>query len=282
MKNLITPVRSACCALAIAATFSAPAVAEDAQVVGASFVGETDGEVRVNMSGKLRMLSQRIPAAACNAQAGVSPEISASVVDGALAEFKAILAALEHGDQEMGVLTEETRVRTLRVIQEIHNRFEPIQAALDADAGSDLSNQLVAIAAEHNMNVLDAAKLLVTEISGQYASRVSLLQSDAMTIDIAGRQRMLTQKTSKEICFIMSGVEVEASRAALAGTVQTFEASLIALRDGMKDVGINPPPNDEIAAGLEGVQLNWGMVRPAIAKVLAGEDITMEERAIVF
>ena len=85
---------------------------------------------------------------------------------------------------------------------------------------------------------------MVSEISGQYANQAELLQSDALAIDVAGRQRMLSQRMSKNVCLVGSGINVDAAKAELAATAQVFATSLFALRDGMVQAGINPPPNE--------------------------------------
>ena len=94
-----------------------------------------------------------------------------------------------------------------------------------------------------------------------------------MLIDISGRQRMLTQKISKETCIIGGRHQTDGTIADLQGTVQIFEASLEALRFGMPSVGILPPPNAEISAGLNTVVTDWNTVKPMISAMLASEDL---------
>lgn len=281
MRNTLSPASvPAICAIA-ALAFPLQAAAENTQQV--NFVENVDGEVRVNISGKLRMLSQRIPAAACNAHAGISLEDSAAVLEAAEAEFIGILHALEHGDETYGVLSAEDRARTLRVIAKLQSAFDPLENAIASSSSRQaLSDDTIQLLADQNMEVLKWAKLLVSEISGQYSNPVALLQSDAMAIDIAGRQRMLTQKMSKEVCLIMSGVNADASLEALAGTMNMFEVSLAALQNGMVDVGIQPPPNQDIIDGLAAVQDDWMAVRPHVQTVIDGGQIDNTARAELF
>jgi len=200
----------------------------------ANFVENVGGGERVNFSGKLRMLSQRIPAAACNLNAGIATEQSAALLEGAVAEFHTILAALEFGDESLGVIGAED------------------------------------------------TKLLVTEISGKYSNPVALMQSDAMAIDIAGRQRMLTQKISKELCFAQSGFNATPSLEALSGTVNTFVVSLDALRNGMEQVGVKPAPNAEIEAGLDTVKADWEQISAYVETVAQGGTVDDATRAEIF
>lgn len=248
----------------------------------ANFVENVGGGERVNFSGKLRMLSQRIPAAACNLNAGIATEQSAALLEGAVAEFHTILAALEFGDESLGVIGAEDSRRLQRVIEEVHKYLEPVTAAAkDVQSGNN-SEIAVQALADQNMELLNIAKLLVTEISGKYSNPVALMQSDAMAIDIAGRQRMLTQKISKELCFAQSGFNATPSLEALSGTVNTFVVSLDALRNGMEQVGVKPAPNAEIEAGLDTVKADWEQISAYVETVAQGGTVDDATRAEIF
>lgn len=248
----------------------------------AKFVEETGGDQRINYSGKLRMLSQRLPAAACNLHDGIDPSSSRAALDGALEEFDEILAALEFGDDTRGIYGPEQRRRTLRVIEEVHKTLAPIKDALANEPTEGVSSHTAQILADENLALLEIAKMLVVDLTGAYANPVALLQSDAMTIDIAGRQRMLTQKMSKEVCLVLSNIHAPSASETLGETMRMFEVSLGALQNGMSEVGIQPPPNGAITDGLAVVAREWGAVRAHIDTVLLGGTLTAEERAVVF
>ena len=79
----------------------------------------------------------------------------------------------------------------------------------------------------------------------------------ATTINVAGRQRMLSQKMMKEACFVTVGLQAKDSLAALQNTMALFDASLADLISGNEETGIIPPPNDEVAGQLERVRVLW-------------------------
>lgn len=248
----------------------------------AQFLEDIGASERINLSGKLRMLSQRMPAAACNEHAGIAFEQSKAVLHAAKEEFDTIIKALEHGDETLNIIGAEERRLTLAAIAAVHEAYDPLHAAFDDIELTGGTDEEVLELAEHNMEVLEAAKLLVSEISGQYADPTALLQSDALTIDIAGRQRMLTQKISKEVCLITSGIYADASLETLGGTVSMFETSLNALIFGMDGAGIAPAPTDEILTGLEKVQADWSEISGYVETVASGGSIDDETRALVF
>lgn len=281
-SNIPSALRTAACATALSLSLAVPLTAETITGKQSQFVEDAGGSQRINFSGKLRMLSQRIPAAACNLNAGVDPDGSRAILEAAMAEFDSILYALEFGDVNLGIYGAEERRRTLRVIEEVHAKMDPLEDALKAIGDGVPSDESIQSLADGNMEVLEMAKLLVDEITGEYANPVALSQSDAITIDIAGRQRMLTQMVSKDVCLAMSGVNATSSRTSLPKTMAMFEVSLGALENGMEQVGIQPPPNEDIAFGLAQVRSHWMSVQHYLAAVDAGESLSDEQRATVF
>lgn len=243
-----------------------------AQDVGAS--------ERVNFSGKLRMLSQRVAAASCNYHAGVDVDGSLAVLIGAQKEFKQITNGLEFGDAELNMNGEETRRKTIRAIHNLHQEWDVMSDAIDNVVnGTDVATNVEYING-HNMEVLSHAKVLVSEISGQYSDPFEMQQANALLVDYSGRQRMLTQKMSKESCQVWSG-NAEAS-AALNGTMQMFELTLIALRSGNPNAGIRSAPNANIGAGLADIWEDWVVLKPILEKAVANETVDAAQRADVF
>lgn len=240
-------------------------------------VGATE---RVNFSGKLRMLSQRVAAAACNYEAGIDKETSLNILLGAQTEFAKIARGLEFGDADLRMNGEEKRRKTLKAIHDLNAAWADMSAAIDGLVrGNEAASNLDYISA-NNMNVLSHAKLLVSEISGQYSDPTAMLQADAALVDISGRQRMLTQKMSKESCQVWSGQADSAE--ALAGTMQMFEVSLNALRSGMPEAGIKPAPTEDIALGLDDIWADWQALKPTLETAVANTAADPAARSEVF
>ncbi len=85
-------------------------------------------------------------------------------------------------------------------------------------------------------------------------SLFSTLRSDATAIDVAGRQRMLSQKLAKEALLAAEKVE---SPAAVQATIQLFETSHRQLLEGDAEQGIARVEDPAIRAQLEKVQRLW-------------------------
>jgi hypothetical protein len=250
-----------------------PTQAQAAEPAQAAAIDEENAEQRLNLSGKLRMLSQRIPSAACHLSLDIDTEGATALLSGAAAEFEKILTALEFGDAELNIMRPETRRKTLFRIAELRAEWEPMQAAAQAMMAGTATDDDLAFILSHNLAVLTRAQLLVEEVSKQYANPNAMTRAAAALIDISGRQRMLTQRMSKESCMAATTFATPQTTVSLNGTMSIFEASLEALRFGMPAVGIAPPPNAAISDGLAIVLDDWTSVKPHVTAVIAGETL---------
>ena len=237
---------------------------------------------RVNLSGQLGTLSERITAAACNLSAGIASTEAQAVVQISTHHFGRIHKALLEGNRGFGILGEETRPRTLQAINDLNAKWEPLQEM--ANATQPASNNVTSVAnlAEQSDPLQKEAQILVSEITGQYADPVALLHADALLLEIAGRQRMLANRLSKNVCLIASDVRDEEAIQELRQTITLFETSMNALQFGLESVGVRPPPNVAIEEGLAVVAKEWKAIRPVLDATLAGEELSDAERAEVF
>ncbi|NJM83105.1 MAG: hypothetical protein HC844_11975 [Tabrizicola sp.] len=245
-------------------------------------IEDVGGSARIRSAGKLRMLSQRISAAACNISAGVAAEMSAEVLTATKTEFRAILDGLTNGNDALGMFGPEKRRLTLVEIEAVTVLWNDFEAAVDGVlAGTEMAANIDYIAA-NNEALLKQANLLVSEISGEYSNPAEMTQAKAMMVDISARQRMLTQKVAKEVCGVASGNAAMGDPEKLAKTMDLFEVSLNALRGGMPEAGIGAAPTPEIKAVLDASWEDWQRVKAEIAKVVETGSADAETQALIF
>lgn len=237
---------------------------------------------RVNLSGQLGTLSERITAAACNLSAGVAVTEAQAVLQISTHHFSRINKALLEGNRGFGILGVEARPRTLQAIEDLNAKWEPLQELANGMEAASHDTESVSSLADQSDPLQKEAQILVSEITGQYADPVALLHADALLLEIAGRQRMLANRASKDVCLIASDVKDAEAMEQLENTVQLFETSLNALQFGLESVGVRPPPNAAIAAGLAKVSEDWDTIRPLIDQTLAGDDLSDDVRAQMF
>ncbi|MDO6589001.1 MULTISPECIES: type IV pili methyl-accepting chemotaxis transducer N-terminal domain-containing protein [Rhodobacterales] len=243
---------------------------------------EENAEQRINFSGKLRMLSQRVPSAACHFSRGIDVEGSAALLVAATTEFEKILTGLEFGDADLSIQLPETNGQTLALIAELRTLWEPLRAAAEAVANDTATEAERNYVLNENLPVLRAAQLLVERLVQQYSNPNATTFAALVLVDISGRQRMLTQKMSKESCILEGDFDTTVTVEDLQTTMRIFENSLDALQNGMPVVGVQPPPNDMIATGLDGVLTDWSGAKPYVTEVLAGNSLDADGNTVKF
>lgn len=97
--------------------------------------------------------------------------------------------------------------------------------------------------------------LMIFLIIGLVISMNEKSKKDSLIINIAGKQRMLTQKMSKEIFFLRHRDGHDFRQ--LDGAMELFEHNLNDLRFGNRDRGIYAPQNSVIENKLEQVASQW-------------------------
>lgn len=219
------------------------------------------GSQRVNSSGKLRMLSQRISAASCALINSGNPKSATVTLNTASAEYNKILNALYAGDTKLGIPGIEKKRRVIDNLDKVSALWGPFHGAVKNILAGEKVEESMALISETNLALLKAADRLVTAISTGYAGAAELTEAEALLINYSGRQRMLTQKIAKESCAVISGNPALGDLESLNKTISLFERTLSALHDGMPSVGIKPPLTEEIRAGLQGVADDWNGVK---------------------
>ncbi|MGL6209866.1 MAG: type IV pili methyl-accepting chemotaxis transducer N-terminal domain-containing protein [Paracoccaceae bacterium] len=245
-------------------------------------IQDVDGGKRISMSGRLRMLSQRITAAGCNLAAGVAVDESREAVLSAQAEFTAILAALTVGDEALGIIGPETQRKTLAHIEDVKVIWAQFDTALNnIVAGKDVDAQVATISGLSD-GLLEAAVILASDVVSEYANPAEMTQAMALTTDIAGRQRMLTQKIAKELCGVVNNNPAIGDTAKLQATIAMYEATMVALHDGMPEAGIAPPATPEIKAALEAAVADWAEIKAELARATGPGTLSTDEQAALF
>jgi hypothetical protein len=214
-------------------------------------------KARVNLSNKLLMLSQEIGSASCRINAGLAPEQARQDLAAARQTFNTIIDGLENGGPALGIPSGENSRFVLDSIERVKQVWAPVDTAADALLSGGNVAQAAAMIGETNLDLLEATNILASDISGKYSNPHELTQSDAMSLHFAGRQRMLGHRMAKEVCGIATGATGYGTADALKQTVDLYDISLRALRDGMPNAGINPPPNEVIRSELSSVDDVW-------------------------
>ena len=249
-------------------TFTVTATPVAAQEFEASLY---DGaKARVNRSASLRSLSEAVAASSCQINANINVETATADLSTYREEFDIILDGLENGSAILGMPGPESRPRTLKTIQQTATIWAPLDDAAIKLANGDGADADAAMIRQSYDALFEQTVALAAVITGRYSDPQQLLQSDATVLNFAVRQRALGYRMARAMCELASGTATEGTREELETTVDLFERTLVALRDGFPAAGINAPPNDAVADSLRATYALWTANRGIFDAVLAG------------
>lgn len=98
-----------------------------------------------------------------------------------------------------------------------------------------------------------------------------------VVLNLSGKQRMLTQKMSKEVLLIARKIDVESNLNSLKATSELFDKTLIGLLEGDKELNLPPTVNFPIKMQLGKVQLLWSRFYPPIQEILENKTVTEDQ-----
>lgn len=264
--------KTACLALAITAApaaFVFQATPAAAQSTAQSLYN--GGKARVNRSASLRSLTEAVASASCRVNGGIGTEVAETELGSARDDFTSIIDGLANGNPALGMPGAEERARTINALSETSSMWAPLDmAARNLATGAGTTPDAVLIGAGY-ADLFEQTVQLAAVVSGQYSDPQELLQSDATVLNFAGRQRALAHRMTRAMCELATATGDAATRQKLAETVDLFERSLVALRDGFPGAGINPPPNDAIRDSLSATFELWRSQRAMFDAAVAGQ-----------
>jgi len=116
----------------------------------------------------------------------------------------------------------------------------------------------------HNANLLKESNVLVTKYEEGNKSQNYMEKAMVTIVNLAGRQRMLSQKMTKEKLLLMNGKSDNSDE--LEQTVKLFDESLTLLTNGNIKKKISKPTNKKIKKQLKKVALLWKKLKPIYEK----------------
>ena len=227
---------------------------------------------KVNVSGRQRMLSQRMAKAACLMARDISFATTYDQLTQAYTLFQRSDAALRNGDEQLGLLAEQ-KPEILDALSTIDQPWVSYDGILrqTVDTGT-IQEADLEILDESSRDVLKYMNIAVFKIARAYADETASVPLGlTITIDVAGRQRMLTQKAVKEACLMTVSPDPSVQADRLNETIELFDLSLKALRDGYEDVGVIAAPTREIDRKLQEVAGLWEPVKSILERAAEGQ-----------
>lgn len=240
-----------------------------------------DYSIVLNLSGKQRMLTQKMIKETLLVSMEIEETGNRQNLRDSIDLFLKTLNGLKDGDTSLQLPpTQNSKIRDqLDVVKILFDELEPIFTAVIN--GRKAFKEELYLLKERNIPLLLAMNKAVKMYERE--SKYDLGGDSALNIviNLAGKQRMLTQKMTKEFLFIKLDCCVEMNKMALIGTIALFDKTLIGLQYGDSDLGLLPTKLDNINSQLNVVQNLWDQFKIVIDKAtkfteyeIATEDVS--------
>ncbi len=192
-----------------------------------------DLSTAINLAGRQRMLIQKMSKEACFVALGIAPEDNKKRLHADIRLFEETLHGLKKGSRRLRLVpTRDPKILTqIGVVERMWKDFKPLLMQVDGPR----ANAAVVGIAKRNMPLLKEMNRVVQLYEHHASKKASAI---SRKVNLAGRQRMLTQKMTKEACFIALGIEPDRYKAELARTAATFDWVLRGLLDGDRELGL--------------------------------------------
>ncbi len=218
----------------------------------------------INLAGKQRMLTQKMSKEALLIAKGIDAAGNTENLKKTSALFDKTLTGLINGDADLGLdKTEDAAI--VAQLNKVAAMWATFNESIQKVVAGDTSAATLQAIADQNVPLLkemNAAVQMYAKASGS-----SLEKGMATTINLAGKQRMLTQKMTKELLLVANGIDADASKASLAKTVALFEKTLTGLVKGDADLGLPATTDKDILAQLGKVEALWADYKPVLDSV---------------
>lgn len=199
----------------------------------------------LNLSGKQRMLTQKMSKQVVLIALQVETDANVEKLTATSGLFAKTLKGLRDGDADLELPATDSEV-ILAQLTTVDKLWQDFQVTIqEIIAGKDVTKDQLARIASLNVPLLqEMNKCVKLYEEDAYKSGIISDLDLAVTINLAGKQRMLTQKMSKEFFLIAYGYEVDSNKTNLQKTYTLFDKSLKGQLNGdstLKLAGVKSP-----------------------------------------
>ncbi len=217
----------------------------------------------INLAGKQRMLTQKMSKEILLIAKGIGVNGNKAGLEETADLFDKALKGLINGDKDLG-LAKTSDVAIRAQLEEVSGLWVEFRPNVDAALSGKVDKTVLEKVAAQNLPLLKSmneAVQMYARMSGSDLSPVMVA-----TVNLAGKQRMLTQKMTKELLLIANDIGVDANKASLQKSVALFERTLNALLDGDGELGLPGTRDVATRIRLDRVQKLWADYKPVLDK----------------
>ena len=233
---------------------------------------KSDGKRKINLASRQRMLSQYMAKAVCFANLPVDEKTQLDEMQIAHHLFERTLVEIRDGSAAQRMLPEADLA--------INSALDEVERVWYVYGKAVKARDISAVVGQ-NVTVMTKSDDVVALFQKKYGSPGIVVPEIAAALNISGRQRMLTQKASKEFCLVASGIDATGNRTALKASVDLFDKTIAGLKDGDTAVGLTAAPSPGIAEQIGRVNAAWTPMKAIFSRIADGAVPTPEEVAAI-
>ncbi len=218
--------------------------------------------VKVNLAGKQRMLTQKMTKESLLIALDIEAQKNKKNLEASAKLFEKTLKGLQTGDKSLGLTKTVNKdiLKQFKKVTALWGDFKPNVESIYRDGVSVIMLQNIA---KQNLPLLAE----MNKVVGLYEkSSGADLNELATVINLSGKQRMLTQKMSKELLLIAEGIDEAKNKDNLTNTIKLFEKTLKGLVNGDTELGLLKTKDKKILAQLAEVKSLWSKFKPVMEK----------------
>ncbi|MEK6564514.1 MAG: type IV pili methyl-accepting chemotaxis transducer N-terminal domain-containing protein [Candidatus Omnitrophota bacterium] len=250
-------------------------------VISANFAAVSNEQwgVIMNLSGRQRMLSQKMTKEALLATSGINAEENRKNLKETMNTFEKVLKGLRDGDAALNLPACENEEITAK-LDKINLLFDEMVPLLSkVTEGGVLTPAELPVLAKLNLPILttmDSTVKMFEQEAGKVLTKDPAL---ALVINLSGKQRMLTQKMSKEALLMYLKIDMVSNSKMLRDTASLFDRTLKGLKDGDSELGLPKAEDTGIISQLDLVGSFWSVVKPLVEKTSNMDNYVSKEEA---
>ena len=219
----------------------------------------------INLAGKQRMLTQRMSKIAVLISLNIDSQEYSKKLDDYSKLYDQTLKGFKKGDDTLE-LTATTNAEVLKQIDVVEKKWKPFYENVQkVVADGSKAKESIDYIIKNNEEMLSTSNDLVTAFEKSNADLDYLSKFRLRVVNLAGRQRMLVQKMTKEKLLVHE-VKDASYKEKLKKSIELFDTSLTTLINGNKENNISKPTDGDLKAQYEKVAKLWTKLKPLYTK----------------
>lgn len=217
----------------------------------------------LHFAGQQRMLTQKMSKEILLMAKNINFEENKQDLQKSSIHFEWTLEGLRNGSKKLRLIKTQNLaiLEQLTKVAQLWKKFNKlVKSALVGEISSALLKEL----AIQNLQLL--AEMDKTVKMYETESTLTLKLAQGRTINLAGKQRMLTQKMTKELLLIANNISPKKNQENLKKTIALFDRTLKGLLKGDLGLGLQGTRNSALSQKLRLIQRLWQKYKSLLTK----------------